>query len=270
MSTARRPAVRTMFAAASLAALAAFAAPRALAQEGGDAPPDADEIRKKVIEIERLMKGAEEALAKSTNTRAAAEKAAEAAEKLLDEKAQKETGKSAEQLRDETRSGSKEAKEALERLTKAAQEEARRAAEAMTALGGQRAEQAGEGVKKLLEKVKGEGEGAASGIQWLLDNAVQHGGGGGGQKPPPKQGDDPKDKKPEGQEEPKDTARTPPPESPREKPRIPEDQQWYAELPAQVKKAYDTQDWDSIPPRWRELLREWTKKMAEELETERR
>lgn len=39
-----------------------------------------------------------------------------------------------------------------------------------------------------------------------------------------------------------------------------------AQLPPQVRKAYETGEWDAIPPRWRTLIRQWTKKMAEELE----
>jgi hypothetical protein len=104
------------------------------------------------------------------------------------------------------------------------------------------------------------------------------GGGGGGQHP---QSEDPQGRKPEKKDEKpdggdkrspqeKEKGDEPPPEGDREKPRNPEFDKWFAELPPQVRKAYETQDWDSIPPRWRELLRAWTKKMAEDLEKERR
>src|SRR6185369_5838474 len=94
--------------------------------------PDPEEVKKKVIEIERLMKSAEESLARSTDTRTAAERSAEAAKKILDDKAKKETGKTPQQLEQEAAAGSKEAKETLERLTNSANEEAKQAAEKMT------------------------------------------------------------------------------------------------------------------------------------------
>jgi hypothetical protein len=80
------------------------------------------------------------------------------------------------------------------------------------------------------------------------------------QKEQPKGGEEKKDPPP------RDKTDRPPPESEREKPRSPEFEQWWASLPDQARKQYETQDWDSIPPKWREFLREWMKKMAEDLE----
>jgi hypothetical protein len=45
---------------------------------------------------------------------------------------------------------------------------------------------------------------------------------------------------------------------------------WLAELPPKIRKAYESESWDEIPPKWRELLGAWTLKMAEELEPGRR
>lgn len=252
------------------AALAAVLAPAgaALAQDAG--PPSPEEIKQKVLEIERLMRGAEEALARSTDTRSAAERAAQAAKKLLDDKSRQETGKSADDLRQEAEKGSSEAKETLERLTKAADEEAREAARKMDeVLGGEGAGGssggASGGIRKLIERVRGEGEGASAGIRWLLEKTVRQGHGGGSpqdkkpseeqKKDEPEKKDKPNEKKPHQPDKPPQKL---------EPPRTPEFEQWIAELPPQVRKAYETEDWDSIPPKWRELLREWTKKMADE------
>lgn len=262
--------MRTSTAAAfTLAALLAFSGV-ALAQEQGGGPGP-DEIKKKIVEIERLMKSAEESLARSTDTRSAQEKAAEAARKILDQKSRDQTGKSAEELRKEAESGSQQARETLEKLTQEAGQEATQAAEKIKKLmegSGGSSGSAGQGVKELIEKIKGEGQGASDGIKWILENAVKKGGGG---PPPPPEG--PKDgkypKKEEEKPDPKKDekpAGKKKPEGGTEPPKSPEFQQWYAELPPQVRKAYDTQDWDSIPPKWRELLKDWTMKMAEKME----
>lgn len=260
----------------TLALAAALLVPAvARAQESGPSP---EEVKEKVLEIERLMKSAEQSLARSTDTRSAAERAAEAARKMLDDKAQQEAGKSAEELRKEAEGGSKEAAETLERLTKAANEESQAAAKKLGEVlggGGDGSGAAGQGIKKLIEEIKGQGQGASSGIKWLLDKAGQ--GKGSGQGKPSdgsgkgKQKDAPDPKKPD-QKKPEDkpASDTKKPESKTEPPRSPEFQQWIAELPPQVKKAYETQDWDSIPPKWREMLKDWTKKMADDLEKERR
>lgn len=271
---------------ATFAVAAALLAPSfALAQEQ---EPSADEVKQKILEIERLMKGAEESLARSTDTRSAADRAAEAARKILDQKAKQETGKSPDDLRKEAEGGSKEAKETLERLTKSANEEAKEAARKISEVldGGQSGGQGGggaaggsggssRGIRELIEKIKGEGQGASLGIKWLLDKSTQHKS---SQSPPKddkgkkeKQPNAPDPKKPEDkkpEEKPKEGDQKP--ESKKEPPRNPDFEQWIAELPPQVRKAYETEDWDSIPPKWREMLKEWTRKMAEELEENRR
>ena len=270
--TRRRLSAALAFAGAlSLPALA-----RAQEHEGG---PDMEEVKKKILEIEKLMKSAEEALARSTDTRTAAERAASAAKKLLEQKAQQETGKSAEDLRKEAESGSKEAKETLERLTKAAQKEADDAAKKMTdILSGNGGQSGGSGnggaaggsggssggIKELIEKIKGDGKAASEGMKWLLDQT--RAGQGGGGSPPPDQQKQPDAKDPEKQDKPDKQK----PEQKTEPPSNPEYVQWVAELPPQVRKAIESEDWDSIPPKWREMLRDWTKKMAEESEKEPR
>jgi hypothetical protein len=260
--------LRSLLAGAALAALA-LAPAAARAQDAGT--PSPEEIKKKVLEIEKLMRGAEESLARATDTRSASERSAEAARKILEDMAQRETGKTPEQLRQEAAGGSAEAKETLERLTKAADESAREAAAKMGEVLGEggggasgSSQGAGEGIRKIIEKVRGEGQGASAGIRWLLDKTVQQGKGGGSpHEPKPKEKDEKQDpKKPEEKEKPKDQAQKPPQKP--EPPRTPEFEQWIAELPPQVRKAYETEDWDAIPPKWRELLREWTKRMADE------
>jgi hypothetical protein len=258
----------------ALAAVALLLVPTlARAQDQG---PDPEEVKRKVLEIERLMKGAEEALARSTDTRSAGERAAEAARKLLDDKAKKETGKSADDLRKEAAGGSKEAKDTLDRLMRAADGEAKQAVEKMDkVLGGGAGASggAGTGIRELIEKVRGEGKGASDGIRWLLEKTVKQGGkggGGGGHDPQEKKPDAEDPKKPDQKPEKPDEKPQSRPPSKTEPPKNPEFEQWLAELPPQVRKAYDSQDWDSIPPKWREMLRAWTKKMAEELEQGRR
>lgn len=253
----------------------------ARAQDGGG-EPDPEEVKKKILEIEKLMKGAEEALARSTDTRSAAERSAEAAKKILDQKAKQETGKSAEDLRKEAESGSQQAKDTLDRLTKAAQKEAEDAAKKMTEIlggnggGGATGSSGGSsaGIKELIEKLKGDSKGASERMKWLLDQTKPGPGrarpeNGGGQEKQPDAKDPSKPDKPKQEDKkPQDTNKKP--ESKTEPPRNPEFVQWVAELPPTVRRAVESQDWDSIPPKWREMLRDWTKKMAEESEKDTR
>jgi hypothetical protein len=41
-------------------------------------------------------------------------------------------------------------------------------------------------------------------------------------------------------------------------------QAWLAGLPPQIRQSYESGSWDEVPPRWRTVLREWTKRMAED------
>jgi len=45
---------------------------------------------------------------------------------------------------------------------------------------------------------------------------------------------------------------------------------WLAELPPQIRKAYESGSWDEVPVKWRELLRAWTLEMAKETEPDKR
>lgn len=246
---------------AAATALVLLAGP-AFAQDGAG-PPSPEEMKEKVKEIERLMKQAEKALARSVDSRKTSEETAAKIEKLLDEKARESTGKSADELRKMAEEGSESASQALKRLMEQAKSES---------------SSASEGVRKLLEETRQSGQGARQGIQWILDNATSQGqGGGGGQSNKPQQGSGkPKDQ--QGKKEPKDgkendqkpDPQADRPESDTEPPRSPDMERWLAELPPQVRRAYETQDWDSIPPKWRDILRAWTKKMADRLEKERR
>jgi len=282
--TTKRPARRTAL-VLTVAALAFFVAPLSTARAQEHGPPSPEEVQEKIRAIEKLMKQAEEALARSTSSRETAQEAARRLEELLEEKAQEQTGSSADELRKQAKSGSAEAAEALRRLTEEARSDAAKASSEMTRMleeGGGSTRKATEGVRKLLEKTKKSGEQAGEGIEWLLKNAVSSGGRNSGSGKPDKPSDEeggekPKDgdqgKKPEdGEKKPENPSEVAkPPESdldpPREDAKV---ERWKAELPPQVRRAYESRDWDAIPPKWRSLLRAWTKKMADDLEKGRR
>ncbi len=302
---------RTLLSLATLLGLA-LAPAVAFAQDGGQ--PDAEELRRRVRQVDRLMGEAEESLARSLDSKDARERSERVA-KILETKAKEETGKSAADLRAEAAAGSTEAKATLDRLAKdalvealGASDEVRRlldskareesgdtaealrklaeggskeAAETLQRLIGeatqealQKALGAGETLKKILEEAAGgegggsggaskglkqmleggrkQGKGVSEGIEWILENATSKG----GKKPKPKEPKhDPKAEKP--------PEETQPPQDPKM-------EKWLATLPPQLRKAYETEDWDSIPPKWRDILRVWTKKMADELEAGRR
>jgi hypothetical protein len=249
-----------------------------MAQEGGG-PPSPEEVQEKIREIEKLMKKAEEALARSPSSRQDAGDAARRLEELLDEKAREQTGKSSDQLREEAKQGSTSSAEALKKLTEEARSDAAKAGSEMERVlgeGGGSTREAAEGVRKLLEKTKESGKEAGAGIEWLLKNAVSSsssGGGGGGEKPKPEEKPkDPSGEKPENgdpnNEKPQEVAN--PPKSDQEPPRNEKFVRWIAELPPQVRRAYESRDWDALPVTWRGLLRAWTKQMAYQLENGRR
>ncbi len=253
---------------------------RAFAQEAGEGgPPSQEEIIKKVQEIEKLMRGAEEALARSTHSRRAradSEKTAAEIEKLINEQAQAQSGKSADQLRQEAAAGSEEARKQIEQMTKDATAKIQKL---MESAGGS-AGGAADGVRKLLEKTKSQGEQAAAGIEWILRQAGSSGrsGGQGKHQPRPEdsepQGkkpgqDDPEGEKPDDPKEDEDDPNGDRPESDVEPPKSPEFEKWYAALPPQVRKAYESEDWNAIPVQWRGMLRAWTK-LFNDLEKDRR
>ena len=168
----------TLLASLATAFVLLAPAPRALAQEGG--PPSPEEIQKKVVEIEQAMKKAEEALARSTSGKHSADDAARRIEKLLEEKAKAQTGKSCDQLRKEARAGSEESAEALARLTREAQSEAAKAGAGIEKLldeSGGSTREASDGVRKLIESTCDSGREAKKGIEWLLEHAVTSGSG---------------------------------------------------------------------------------------------
>ena len=81
----RRAALCASFAASLSGAMVLLApAPRALAQE--TPPPSPEEIKQKVVEIEKLMKRAEESLARSTSSKQTAAEAARRLEELIEKK----------------------------------------------------------------------------------------------------------------------------------------------------------------------------------------
>lgn len=212
--------------------------------------PSQDEMKAKVREIDRLMRQAEEALVASLSAAEKSKLSEQAIEKLLDEKAKSSTGKSAEELRKLAESGSEEASTTLKKLMQESSEAVSRMTveklrEMLDQAGGSSGK-AGEGVRKILEDTKDSSQGVIESIQWVLDQAKAK-----QEQQPPKK------------EEPKK------PQSKTEPPKDPKGEIWVAQLPPQIRKAYESQDWDSIPPKWRAVLRAWTKKMASELEKSR-
>ena len=256
--------LRTWTAAAALAAALAGLAPAALAQDAEG--PSPDEILEKVKEVDRLMKQAETSLAKALDGKASSEDADALIEKLLDQKSREQADCSASELRDRARSGSKEAQETLAKLIREATKEVQaQVAKRMEELaqGGQGSRSASEGIRKVLENGRSESAGVSKGIQWLLDNATSRQGN--GPNSPPQQ------REQEQQDKPKqnpDKADQDKPESETEPPSTPEAEKWLADLPPQVRKAYETRDWDSIPVRWRRIIKLWTLKMRQELDKE--
>ncbi len=75
-------------------------------------------------------------------------------------------------------------------------------------------------------------------------------------------GQQPKDgQKKEGEPDP---ATQKPPDSGRENPSEPDpNADWLANLPEKVRQAYLNGEWEVIPPKWRELIEAYTKKVAE-------
>jgi hypothetical protein len=211
-------------------------------------PPSQDEMKAKVREIDRLMRQAEEALVASLSAAEKAKLSDQAMSKLLDEKARSSTGKSADELRKLAESGSEEAGTTLKQLMKESSESVSRMTveklrEVLDQAGGASGG-AGAGVRKLLDETKDSSQGVTETLQWVLDQAKAT-------------------KKDKPEKEPQK------PESKTEPPKDPKGEIWVAQLPPQIRKAYESQDWDSIPPRWRTVLRAWTKKMASELEKSR-
>jgi hypothetical protein len=148
----------------------------ALAQEAE--APSPQEIEQKVREIELLMKKAERTLARSTGARKSEQSSEDAAkrfEELLNEKAQKQIGKSAVELRKAAGKGSAEASRTLERLMQEARAETAKATSEMERVlrrAGESARETEAGVRTLLEATQRSGEQARAGIQWLLEIAT--------------------------------------------------------------------------------------------------
>ena len=79
-----------------------------------------------------------------------------------------------------------------------------------------------------------------------------------------KDGTEPKcpEKAPKNSQEPK--GKVPPPASPLEPPaKVDPRGVFFAQLPAKVREAVLAGDFDQVPERYRDLIREWTKKLAE-------
>lgn len=226
----------------------------AFAQDSGEGGQmDPEKMKEKIKEINKLMKQAEEGLVRSLSPAGKSRATEDAIETLLDQKARESAGKSAEELRKLAEQGSSEAQEQLQKLLKQSTEQvSKMASEEIRKLleqAGKGSGGAGEGIQKMLESTRKDGEGVVERIEWVLKNAER------------KQQQKPKDDK---QEQPQK------PESKQEEPKDPKgNERWLAQLPPQIRKAYLTKDWDGIPPKWRQLIQEWTKKMSTELEKDR-
>jgi len=148
-------------------------------------------------------------------------------------------------------------------------------------------EAAREAIEKLIRDSKQSGEAATDKMKEIMENAPQQGSGGGGsqkhQKPKP--GEDQKQKGSEqeiGDRDPKNSAKDgepkggeksesdpksgdqKPPESEKDKPARPDpSQEWLGRLPGKIRQAYQNGEWDKIPEKWRRLIQEYTRKMAE-------
>jgi len=147
-------------------------------------------------------------------------------------------------------------------------------------------------IEELLEQSRQSGQDAADKMTEILENAPQCQGGGQGQeeqKPSEQDKQQAKDSQEEvdkrdpknsadrnepnsgekSESEPESTAKKPP-ESAKDKPAAPNpDEDWMATLPEKIRQAVKNGEWDRIPARYRELIQEYTKRMAE-LESERK
>jgi len=268
----RGPALAVVLGIALAVSLGLVGTPAYAQETGEDGPPSQEEIIQKVKEIEQLMRKAEESLARSTHARRAradSEKTAQEIEKLVNEQAQAQTGKSADQLRQEAEAGSDEARKKIEQITQDATNKIQQLMESAGESGGG----ASDGVRKLLEETKSQGERAAAGIDWILrqSSSSSRSGGGGGQHQKKQPGDDEPQGKKDGEDEgEKEEPKGDRPESDVEPPKSPEFEKWYAALPPQVRKAFESEDWDAIPVQWRGMLRAWTMRLANDLEKDRR
>ena len=169
----RNPRLRSLTVAAALAVLAPATSLVALAQEHGGGGPDPQEVLKRVIEIEHLMKDAEKALARSTDANAA-RTAEDRIEKLLDEKAQAQAGKSAEQLRKDASGGSAEATETLRRLLEESKTEANAATKSVEKLLDEKARsQTGKSSEELRKLAEGGSKDAQEQLRRLTESAQQ-------------------------------------------------------------------------------------------------
>jgi hypothetical protein len=146
------------------------------------------------------------------------------------------------------------------------------------------AEQARQAIEKLLRDSKTNGDAAADKMKEILEKAPQSGGGGGGgqEHQQPKPGEEQKQKgseqevgerDPRNSGDPKDgekqegdpeSANNKPPESEKDKPARPDpSQEWLGRLPGKIRQAYQNGEWDKIPEKWRKLIQDYTRKMAE-------
>lgn len=149
------------------------------------------------------------------------------------------------------------------------------------------AEQARQAIEKLIRDGKQSGESAAEKMKEIMEKAPQQGGGGGGgeqKQQKPKPGEDQKKKGSEqevGDRDPKNSAKDgdpkgeeksdenaqgdkKPPEGEQDKPAKPDpSQEWLGRLPGKIRQAYQNGEWDRIPEKWRKLIQEYTRKMAE-------
>ncbi len=149
------------------------------------------------------------------------------------------------------------------------------------------AAKAREAIEKLIRDSKRNGETATDKMKEIMENAPQQGGGGGGNQKheKPKPGEEQKQKGSEkevGDRDPKNSAKDgepksgeknesdprsaeeKPPESEKDKPARPDpNEEWLGRLPGKIRQAYQNGEWDKIPEKWRKLIQDYTRRMAE-------
>lgn len=145
-----------------------------------------------------------------------------------------------------------------------------------------KAKEAREAIDKLLKKSRSNGEEAVRQMTEILKNAPQCSGQSGQeQKEPdqekmkrdkenekqvserdPKNSGDPKNAQ-EAKNKPK-TGNKKPPEAKKDPAAEPDpERDWMALLPEKMRQAVKNGDWDKVPPKWRKLIEEYTKKMSD-------
>ena len=149
---------------------------------------------------------------------------------------------------------------------------------------------AGQETKKamdeLLKQSRTTGDEIVAAINDILEKAPRGGGGGGGdqEEQKPKPGEDEARKEQEkklGENDPKNSAKGEPKsgeenkEEPNDKAEAPKaeegdasrpnpEESWIANLPPELRLRYQNEEWEKIPPKWRDKIEKYLKRLADE------